>query len=385
MVGTFPSFAKRVLSCAVGLSLAACSAEEAGTNEGTGEDDLTALSLKITGTEDTVVTDKPALVAGAEGSLACAERFELAGRVRLGCTRGKEILEVIVDAAAKKAVVVHRPIGRGVDKRAFYACTTSGNGPGDLPSTLKCNPKTPTTHGPGLASPFAPTAPGMTIPNAHVVGKEDLLLRGMAPRTEEEMGQLFSSKIGAVLLFKNQTGKGNDVAEEMAELEKRGIPGSRILNVPFAWKELTSFEAPCKQTIEALAFVEANVSAKKKTFFHCTVGEDRTGFLAAMRRMLVDAEMTPERAFDEEMCENGYGSGNPLKPAFVVGALEAESGLTPLYQRMAYLVATKKITAAKLDAAVCKTDPAKAADFAKTALPMERLRCGTSTKFALAE
>lgn len=385
MVGAFPSFAKRVLFCVVGLSLAACSAEEAAPGEGKGEDDLTALSLKITGTNDTVVTDKPALVAGAEGSLACTDRFAVEGRVRLGCTRGKEILEVIVDTAAKTAVVVHRPAGRAVDKRTFFACTTSGNGPGDLPSTLKCNPKTPTTHGPGLASPFAPTVPGMTIPNAHVVGKEDLLLRGMAPRTDEEMGQLFASKVGAVLVFKNQTGKGNDVAEEMAALEKRGLPGARILNVPFAWKELTSFEAPCAQTIEALAFIEANVAAKRKTFFHCTVGEDRTGFLAAMRRMLVDEAMTPERAFDEEMCENGYAAGNPLKPAFVVGALDAESGLTPLYQRMAYLVATKKITAAKLDASVCKTDPAKAADFAKTALPIERLRCGTSTKFSLGE
>jgi hypothetical protein len=347
-----------------------------------GEEELRELSLRITGTNGVEVKDSPSLVAGAAGSLSCPDRFDREGRTRLGCARGKEVLEVIVDGSAKTAVVAHRPSGRGVDTRRFFTCTTSGNGPGDLPARLACTSKAPSTggHG-GLASPFAATAEGFHIPNTHVVGGDDRLLRGMAPRSEADFGELVSAGVSAVLVFKNQTGSGHDVRDEMDELARRGLASSRIVNVPFEWKDLDGFETPCKQTIEALKFLETSLAAGRKTFFHCTVGEDRTGYLAAMRRLLVEREMTPERAWDEEMCERGYGSGNPLKPAFVVNALNADSGLTPLYRKMAFLVAAGRLSSASLDASVCAADPSHDPAFAARALPASRLACGTSTRF----
>lgn len=79
------------------------------------------------------------------------------------------------------------------------------------------------------------------------------------------------------------------------------------------------------------------------------------------------------------MCERGYGSGNPLKPAFVTG--ELHRGLTPLYRKLAYLVATGKIAATNLDPAVCNADPEAEVTFAASAVPLARPKCGASTRF----
>jgi hypothetical protein len=349
-----------------------------------GEDELREQSLKLVGTSALTVKDTPALKAGAEGALACAaDRFALDGRERITCTRGAEVLEVILQRTEKKAVVIHRPSGIGSDTRTFFVCTTSGNGPGDLPSSLKCSKKAATSasgHG-GLASPFASTVAGIRIQNTHVVGDPaggGLLLRSMAPRSADDYGDLVGAGVGAVLVFKNHTG-ANDVGEELDELTGRGLEASRVANIPFKWKDIGPFAEPCKQTIDGLRFIATNVSAGKKTLIHCTVGEDRTGLLAATHRLLNEPTLTADRAWDEEMCEHGYGAGNPLKPAFVKGSLD--QGLTPLYRKLAYLVATGKITAANLDSSVCSADPEADATFAAKALPLARLKCGTSTRF----
>ncbi|MBX3192024.1 MAG: tyrosine-protein phosphatase, partial [Labilithrix sp.] len=260
-------------------------------------------------------------------------------------------------------------------------CTSSGNGPGDLPSSLKCTKKAPSVSGGGggLASPFASSVDGVGINNTHLVGSSGMLLRGMAPHGDGDLSDLIGAGVGAVLVFKNQTGTGTDVADEMTELAQRGIPASRIVNIPFAWKDIGPFQTPCEQTVAGLAFLADNLAAGHKTFFHCTVGEDRTGLLAAVHRLLAEPDLTAERAWDEEMCERGYGGGNPLKPAFVKGQLDR--GLTPLYRKLAWLVAQGKLRAGELDPAVCALDPETDATFAAGAVPIARLACGTSTRF----
>jgi len=346
-----------------------------------GEDELREQSLKLVGVDALTVKDSPALKAGAAGALACAsDHFVLDGRERITCTRGTEHLEVILQKAEKKAVVIHRPSGAGSDTRTFFVCTTSGNGPFDLPSSLNCAKKAPTSasgHG-GLASPFASTVPGIRIQNAHAVGTSGLLLRSMAPRSADDYADLIGAGVGAVLVFKNQTG-ADDVGAEITELTGRGLAPSRLTNIPFKWKDLGPFAETCKQTVDALKFIATNMAAGKKTLFHCTVGEDRTGLLAATQRLISDPTVKADRAWDEEMCEHGYGAGNPLKPAFVKGSLD--HGLTPLYRKLAFLVATGKITAANLDPAVCAADPEADATFAAQAVPLARLKCGTSTRF----
>lgn len=367
-----------------GLATGGCAAETSadGANPGdpgASESELTALSVTLDGTGASLaVDDRPRLKPRAEGSLSCAQRFEIDGRVRLSCTRGDELLEVIVRAGEGKGLLLHKA-ARRADRRTFYACTLSGSGPDGLPKKLACQ-NTPlrdrSGHG-GLVSPFDSTVDGIDIPNAHTVGTSGKLLRSMEPGSPQDFDQLFAANVGAVLVFKNATSTGHDVEEEMQTFVQRGLPQSRVVNIPFKWKDIGAFKDSCEQTVQGLKFIKTNLAAGKKTLFHCTVGEDRTGFLAAMHRMLAEQNLDAGKAWDSEMCEHGYGAGNPLKPGFVVGTLE--STLKPLYRKMAYLAAKGELDA--LDTSVCATDPEGAADFATKAPALDRLKCGTSTLF----
>lgn len=361
--------------------LAGCTAgEETGAPAESEESDLTALAVTLDGTGASLaIDDRPRLKPRAQGSLACgAARFEVDGRKRITCLRGDEQLEVIFRDG--KGLLVHKA-ARRQDRETFYSCEQSGNGPEGFPKKLTCTVaplRDRPAHGGGLASPFDSTVQGIDIPNAHVVGGNDKLLRGMAPGSPEDFDQLFAANVGAVLIFKNPTNTGHDVGEEITTLTQRGIAQSRVVNIPFKWKDLNGFKEPCEQLVEGMKFIKTNLAAGKKTLFHCTVGEDRTGFLAAMHRLLNEgSSLDADKAWDSEMCEHGYGAGNPLKPGFVVGSLE--TGLKPLYQKMAYLA--KKGSLDALDASVCATDPSGAADFATIAPKLERLACGTSTLF----
>jgi hypothetical protein len=188
----------------------------------------------------------------------------------------------------------------------------------------------------------------------------------MEPRTEAEFAELRSADIARVVIFKNAT--GNDgIAPELAAW---ALPADDVLHVPFRWTGLESFQISCQQTVDALRFIRASSEAGKKVFFHCTVGEDRTGYLAALYAVLFEG--ADERsAFDLDMCEHGYASGNPQKPGFVVGKLQAE--LTPLYRSMTYLVHQGLLTA-DLDPAACAAEPQVPDE-----LMSEPLECGVST------
>jgi hypothetical protein len=301
--------------------------------------------------------------------MTCGDKFEQEGRVRYTCNRGDELIEVILDDANHSGVVVYRPLGRSVDKRSTYVCT------GAFPK-VTCSAKAPTTHGGALSSPFDSTVPGISIPNAHVVGDNPLLLRGMAPRTNDDFAELQHAGVEALLVFKNPTNAHDEVQAEIATATSSfGIKAEDALGVPFKWKDIGPFETPCAQTVQALDFIADHLAKHEKTYFHCTVGEDRTGTLAALARLTTEPNLTPEQAWDEEMCERGYGAGNPLKPAAVTQALE--TSLKPLYRKLAWLAKS-----GKLDAAACNTDPEGDPTFEREAVPLARLECGTSTRFS---
>ncbi len=365
--------AKIALSCAL---LSACAVSEGSPEEPSSDDEIRALSVTIGGSTDApTIDDRPRLKPRARGALACDEKLEIDGRVRLTCARGSESLEVILRRSEGEAVLVHRAEGRTSDRRTFFTCSISGT------SKLACTKPAPHAGGGegGLASPFASTVAGIDIPNTHEVGAGGMLLRGMAPRSAQDFDQLLAAGVGAVLIFKNQTGVGSDVADEMTTLRARGLADARVTNIPFKWKDLPGFHEPCTQAVQGLKFIATNLAAGKKTFFHCTVGEDRTGLLAAVHRLVTEPGLDAGAAWDREMCERGYGAGNPEKPAFVIGKLE--HGLKPLYRKLAYLVAKGRLRADALDESVCATDPEGAPDFADAALPLDRLACGTSTLF----
>lgn len=199
----------------------------------------------------------------------------------------------------------------------------------------------------GLKSPFSSSVDGITSPNTHYVDDTQRILRGMRPSSIEE---LVNEGITDIIIFKHQT--RNEVDKEITELKKHGYPKESITHIPFQWRSFTSYKVACEQTIEALTILK-NVyeSGNRKAFFHCTVGEDRTGHLAGLWRML-SIRWSKKQAFYYEMCENGYSRGNPRKPYKVTSSIDKD--LTPLFNFMADLIDTGDLSLDNLDSSLCQ-------------------------------
>jgi protein-tyrosine phosphatase len=212
----------------------------------------------------------------------------------------------------------------------------------------------------GLKSPFQSTVEGINIPNTHYVSQDETVLRGMAPTGHLE--ELLDFGITDVLIFKNQT--RNEIDKEVKKLKELGYEDSNIHQINFRWKEYESMQVACEQTIEALQIIEGVRAEGNSIFFHCTVGEDRTGLLSGVYRMMSE-NMTRAEVFQEEMCEKGYEAGNSNKPWVVVNAIRKD--LTPLFKKMAKGVDLGMISLDKLDTSACskivklKTDRKKLA------------------------
>lgn len=212
----------------------------------------------------------------------------------------------------------------------------------------------PGSAGAALRSPLPSDVPGITIPNAHVVAKGvyGAVLRGNAP-AKEEIQQLKDYGVTDVLIFKNQT--GGEVDQEAAWLAAAGYPADQVTMIPFPWKDLGPFKQTCELTVTGLQRLMKIYNSPKRTiFFHCTVGEDRTGYLAGLFRMLVSGWNT-DKAFRQELCKNGYEAGDPGKQDKVVQLIRA--GLTPAYLKMASLISSGALTSARLDHSVCGSEP----------------------------
>ena len=193
----------------------------------------------------------------------------------------------------------------------------------------------------GLSSPFPSTVPGITIPNAHLMDQKSIL-RGSQPASK--VSELSAWGVTDVIIFKNQT--GNEVDKELAALQKAGITSHHI---PFRWKELESPEVACRQVVDALKIIRDGRLQGKVTYFHCTVGEDRTGLLAGVWRRL-DENLSDAHAWQDEMCAHGYADGNPGKQ--VSTAIHAE--LTPLYTALSSMITKGDLNLLTLDPEVCK-------------------------------
>lgn len=201
----------------------------------------------------------------------------------------------------------------------------------------------------GLTSPFHSSVAGITIPNTHELAP-GLILRGMEPRTPEDIEQLKNYGIERILIFKKTVGA--EVEQERQSLLAAGFNKTDILQIDFPWKDLQPFSRECAKTVEAYKFLSRAESENKPVFFHCTVGEDRTGYLAGIYRM-IDQDWSLARAFAEELCENGYEAGNPQKPKYKV-VEKIRQSLTPLFVKMAFLIKQK---GADLSVDDCAIDP----------------------------
>lgn len=162
---------------------------------------------------------------------------------------------------------------------------------------------------------------GLTIPNSHQVDKDGHIFRGREPK--KLVTELKDFGITDVLIFKNDV--RGEVVQEIAALQTLGI---RPHHIPFRWKEYSSMEEACAQVVDGLNLLYRVKQKGGAIFLHCTAGEDRTGMLAALYRML-EERISSANAFRYEMCSRGYSDGNPHKPGLVTGAIQKE--LTPLF------------------------------------------------------
>lgn len=200
---------------------------------------------------------------------------------------------------------------------------------------------------PTLPSTYAPLA---EIGNVHLVGEHSNVIRGAMPAGLENL--LVKDQVEKVLIFRKQV--RDEVDREKGNLAKAGLKTENIFNVPFDWTIKPEFKAACGQIVEALNILRRAEQEKKKIYFHCTVGEDRTGILAALYRVAFD-KVAVKEAFAGEMCARGYSAANKVKPDFVIDKIQ--ENLTPLFKNMAVLLSESHAGSGLVPLSLCNKLP----------------------------
>jgi hypothetical protein len=386
----------RVAILSLLVSVASCMdedvADETTVADGGKADGIAQFDLAITTSSGVLRAKETPKLGSSSTSFACAVDDRTEGGWRLLCTRGKERLSLLYGADEQAGAGVYvksdtLPDRRAYyrDRRAYYRCTATTQPAGAWPSKLHCTAKQPVGMIAGqMVSPFASTIANVGIRNAHVVAKGASgasLVRGMKPFRTEDFTDLTELDVAAVLMFKRPTA-ATEVSEEADALADIGIPASRFVSIPFGWKNFSDFEEPCRQTVQGLKALAGWVGGGRTAFLHCTVGEDRTGYLAGLYRLLTDSSASVDAIFGGELCEHGFSSGNPQKP-FAGVAKEIDEDLTPLFLKMAFKIATGELTPSSLSEAVCASDPADDPQFAGTMWDATAYRCKPSALYRL--
>ncbi len=241
----------------------------------------------------------------------------------------------------------------------------------------------------GLGSPFPSSVDGLSIGNAHLVatsGEGGRLYRGMRPRRPNEYAELKKLGVNRVVIFKNFVrGQERELGEERRQLERLGLAPDAIVHLPMPWKDVRNYAETCGFVTAGLAELEKSFRAKEgAAYFHCTVGEDRTGLLAGLVRQLSEG-WDVERAFREEMCRWGFAEGNPRKPPHVAQAVRKD--LVPLYLKLSWAIERgqlrfdPKVEASPVESihgAACAEDPEKSPEYRAFARKWQRkLVCAT--------
>lgn len=147
------------------------------------------------------------------------------------------------------------------------------------------------------------------IPNSHLLSEN--VIRGMAPTTQNDLKKLLEIGVDRFLIFKIDT--NGDVAKEINRLLEMGVAQKDILQLNFPWKDITDYQSVCEMTVDALNMIKISEEQNQKIYFHCTVGEDRTGLLAGLYKIYRGDNETRHEIFENEMCDKGYEAGNPKK------------------------------------------------------------------------
>lgn len=200
---------------------------------------------------------------------------------------------------------------------------------------------------------FESEVEGLTIVNASFVSSSQKVIRGAAPRNAKEVSQLRKRGVTAVVILRDKPKR--DLEMEIAALAQNGFKPNQIFQLPLYWDKKVPFQESCEMTVKALqVLIAAERMPNQSVYFHCSAGEDRTGMVAGLYRMLTQ-NWTATDAFNKEMCPNGYEAGDPSKPENIVRLIRAN--LTPVYLKMVRLIEAKALTADHLDPRVCLHDP----------------------------
>ncbi|NCN40444.1 dual specificity protein phosphatase family protein [bacterium] len=208
-----------------------------------------------------------------------------------------------------------------------------------------------------LISPFPSTVEGLSIPNSHLLDstkpsfdqKDKLVIRGMRPRKLEQVKELQSMGVETIINFRAAGSHSEDTEAEKNLLSEAGWDLNGFHHIEFPWRNIKDFTKACEMTVSALKKMR---DSEGSVFVHCTVGEDRTGLLSGIYRMVFQG-WNSNRAFSQEMCGHGFAESNPQKPAFVSSAVR--ESLTPLFFAMASEVEKKNLNSRTLDPAICQS------------------------------
>ncbi len=187
------------------------------------------------------------------------------------------------------------------------------------------------------------------IGNVHSLRSDDRILRGASP--EGKVLLLKENGVTDILIFRDGVGPHNN--NEKRELMVAGYKDSQIHHIPMKWKNISSFELACRDAVAALKVMnDIEKNPQRKLYLHCTMGEDRTGMISGLYRIVFQGWSTNE-AYQKEMCNHGFAEASPHKPTHVVNTVNA--GLKSLFVRMAALVEAGRLSKDHLDSDVCKS------------------------------
>lgn len=173
------------------------------------------------------------------------------------------------------------------------------------------------------------------------------LFRGALPKSSGEYAELTKYKIQDTLIFRDDA--EDEIRREQQTLQTLGI---RSTWLPMTWNKPKDPRTNCYQAVKAVKLLLELKRQGRHVFFHCTAGQDRTGLVAGLYRMLVE-QWSAQKAFRDEMCARGYADGGPSsKPAWISRAV-AES-LTPVFLALGREIETT----GQLTGAACSKLPA---------------------------
>jgi hypothetical protein len=175
-----------------------------------------------------------------------------------------------------------------------------------------------------------------------------MLFAEWPPRNETDIDKLIALGVSDFLIFKIDT--NGEVQKEIDMLGEKGIAKKNISQFDFPWKDITDFRSVCEMTVDALKKIESAEKANRKIYFHCTVGEDRTGYLAGLYRIYRENKSVDD-VFVSEMCDKGYEAGNPKKGMNVV--VKVRESLTPSFLTMAGIIQSAAKSGTALSKKLC--------------------------------